>query len=200
MRDTGVSLHPWEEEDTAFLPCSFLPPSLYSSQEQGLVFLNPSDTRESHGTEQGRGASFEVNAASRLCKVQARMKARTAPLASPLQQQNPGNRLISSLAVSGSFSSYLCCFFCSFCLPQMHSAGQAALEGIKGPAGRRPKSAAVPRHLPCQLPATRHAARESHVEEVPGLTTVPGVTSPSAASSVPNQSRCTPSPGGVAKG
>lgn len=71
----------------------------------------------------------------------------------------------------------------------MHSAGQAALEGIKGPAGRRHKSTAVPRHLPCQLPTTRHAAWESHKEEVPGLTTVPGVTSPSAMSSVPNRSR-----------
>ena len=141
--------------------------------------------REPLAQSRGGVASFEVNAASRLCKVQARI----APLASPLQQQNPGNRLISSLAVSESFSSALCCFFCSFCLPQMHSAGQAALEGIKGPAGRRHKSTAVPKHLPCQLPATRHAAWESHKEEVPGLTTVPGVTSPSAVSSVPNQSR-----------
>lgn len=53
------------------------------------------------------------------------------------------------------FSWYLRCFFFLQLLSStMHSAGQAAPEGIKGPAGSRYKSMAVPRAPP--LPATSH--------------------------------------------
>lgn len=48
--------------------------------------------------------------------------------------------------------------------------------GIKGPAGSKCKATALPRVLPCQPPATRHAAREIHKKEVPRLLTTPGVT------------------------
>lgn len=80
--------------------------------------------------------------------------------------------VISSLEVPGSFSFYLC----SFCLPQYTQPGRQPPWASKAPLAADTREQPSQGPLPRRLPATSHAARESHKKEVPGLITAPGVT------------------------
>lgn len=96
----------------------------------------------------------------------------TLPEAFPHPSPQPGNRAISSLAVPGSFSFYLC----SLCVPQYTWPGRQPLWASAAPLAAETKQQEYQGALPHQLPATRHAAREIDEREVPGLVTTPGVT------------------------